>query len=235
MALVIFTPKIKGAFENAGGRFGRLGVPRRSYRLEEPQLNDVDGLIFDCDGTLTHSMPLHYEAWSLTASKYGLVLDETRFYALAGVPSQRIIAMLAEEQGKPVADPMAMAEEKEQAFYDLLHRLEAIPPVVDIARTYRGKKPLAVASGGWRNVVRRQLEMIECLDWFDAIVTAEDTERHKPEPDVFLEAARRIGVPANRCIVYEDSDLGIEAARRAGMKWVDVRPLHAEYLASRGV
>jgi HAD superfamily hydrolase (TIGR01509 family) len=194
-------------------------------------LEGIDGLIFDCDGTLTHSMPLHFEAWSLTANKYGLLLDETRFYALAGIPSQRIIAMLAEEQSKLIDDPMAMAKEKEMAFYDLLHRLESIPPVLEIAREYRGKKRMAVASGGWRDVVRRQLEMIGCLDWFDTIVTAEDTEKHKPDPDVFLEAAKRLGVPAHRCMVYEDADLGIEAARRAGMQWTDVRPIHATYLA----
>lgn len=194
-------------------------------------MHNIDGLIFDCDGTLTHSMPLHYEAWSLTAARYGLTFTEERFYALAGVPSQHIITLLANEQGKPVADAMGMAKEKEQAFYELLHRLESIPPVLQIAETYRGKKKMAVASGGWNAVVRRQLTMIGCLDWFDAIVTAEDTEKHKPEPDVFLEAARRLNVPAARCIVYEDSELGFEAARKAGMQWVDVRPMHKAFLA----
>jgi HAD superfamily hydrolase (TIGR01509 family) len=82
---------------------------------------------------------------------------------------------------------------------------------------------MAVASGGIRPVILAQLARLQCLDWFDAIVTAEDTERHKPDPDVFLEAARRLGVPPQFCRVYEDSDLGVEAAQRAGMQWIDVR------------
>jgi len=83
-----------------------------------------------------------------------------------------------------------------------------------------------VASGGYRDIILAQLERIGCADWFDAIVTAEDTKRHKPEPDVFLEAARRLNVRPEHCRVYEDADLGIEAARRAGMECVDVRQLH---------
>jgi HAD superfamily hydrolase (TIGR01509 family) len=85
---------------------------------------------------------------------------------------------------------------------------------------------MAVASGGMRHVILKQLTQIGCVDWFDAIVTAEDTERHKPHPDVFLEAARRLHVSPEHCRVYEDADLGVEAARRAGMQVVDVRAIH---------
>jgi HAD superfamily hydrolase (TIGR01509 family) len=100
-----------------------------------------------------------------------------------------------------------------------------IEKVVEVARVNLGKVPMAVASGGQRRTVERTLAQIGVLDWFSVVVTAEDTRRHKPEPDVFLEAARRLGVNPADCTVYEDTDLGLEAARRAGMKQVDVRKM----------
>lgn len=186
---------------------------------------DILGLIFDCDGTLTDSMPLHYVAWREVLGRHGIAFDEDRFYALGGMPTDKIIAMLAAETGTSL-DPLAVAHEKEQAFLDNMHLLEEIPAITQIVREQRGRLKMAVASGGFRNVVQRQLQQLRLSDYFDAVVTAEDTQRHKPEPDVFLEAARRLGVPPGRCRVYEDSDLGIEAARRAGMPWVDVRAVH---------
>ena len=185
----------------------------------------IQALIFDCDGTLTDSMPVHYISWHATLSRHGVVFEEDRFYALGGMPTDKIIAMLSVEQGIPL-DHVALAREKEADFLNQLHLVVPIEPVVRIVREQHGKLKMAVASGGWRQVVRRQLELIGYLDHFDAIVAAEDTERHKPEPDVFLEAARRLDVPPQFCRVYEDSDLGIEAARRAGMQWVDVRQWH---------
>jgi HAD superfamily hydrolase (TIGR01509 family) len=186
---------------------------------------EVLGLIFDCDGTLTDSMPIHYVAWREVMGRHGIEFPEDRFYALGGMPTDKIIAMLAAEH-RIELDPQAVAHEKEQAFLANLHLLEEIPAITRIVREQRGRKRMAVASGGFRQVILRQIKQIGLEGWFDAIVTAEDTQRHKPEPDVFLEAARRLGVAPQRCRVYEDSDLGIEAARRAGMSLVDVRTLH---------
>ncbi len=185
----------------------------------------ISALIFDCDGTLTNSMPVHYVCWRQTMARHGIEFGEERFYALGGVPSDKIVALLAAEAGLTL-DAALVAEEKEQAFLETLHLLKPIAAVVEIARLHRGQKKMAVASGGMRYIVERQLAQIGVSDWFDTIVAAEDTARHKPEPDVFLEAARRLGVAPQHCEVYEDSDLGIEAARRAGMRWVDVRKYH---------
>ena len=183
---------------------------------------DVEALIFDCDGTLTDSMPIHYRSWRATMLKHGIDFAEDRFYALGGVPSQKIIEMLAAEKAIEL-NAAAVADQKEQAFLELLHELQPLAHILDVARQHRGKLKMAVASGGVRPVIMAQLEHVGCADWFDAIVTAEDTERHKPDPDVFLEAARLLQAPPAKCRVYEDSDLGIEAARRAGMQWIDVR------------
>jgi HAD superfamily hydrolase (TIGR01509 family) len=182
----------------------------------------VQALIFDCDGTLTDSMPIHYRSWRSTMLLHGIEFAEDRFYALGGVPSKTIIEMLAAEANLPL-DAVAVADQKEQAFLEMLAELKPVADIFEVARLNRGKLKMAVASGGVRPVILAQLKQLGCDDWFDTIVTAEDTTRHKPEPDVFLEAARRLNVLPEHCRVYEDSDLGIEAARRAGMQWIDVR------------
>jgi HAD superfamily hydrolase (TIGR01509 family) len=179
-------------------------------------------IIFDCDGTLTDSMPVHYLAWRSTLARYGIEFPEARFYELAGVPTDRIIELLASEQQVAV-NAQSVAAEKEAGFVELLHLLKPIDVVLDVAEHFRGRLPMAVASGGVRDVIVQQLRHIGCADWFDTIVAAEDTVRHKPFPDVFLEAARRLDVQPERCLVYEDADLGIAAARAAGMEWIDVR------------
>lgn len=189
--------------------------PKRSY----------SGLIFDCDGTLTDSMPLHFVAWSRTLSRYGVHFPEDRFYALGGMPSKQIVSLLAGEHGVEV-DAHTAALEKEGLFTELLQHLAPIAEVIDVVKHFRGQVPMAVASGGYRHIIRQQLEQIGIIDWFDTIVTAEDTVRHKPEPDVFLLAAERMGVRPTECLVYEDSSLGIQAAEAAGMDFIDIRTFY---------
>jgi HAD superfamily hydrolase (TIGR01509 family) len=181
--------------------------------------------IFDHDGTLADSMPVHFRAWQEVAGRHRLVFPETRFYALGGVPTVKIAATLIAEQGLSL-DPAAICHEKEEAVLRRFHEIRAIPAVVELARQHRANGKVAVASGGGRVMVERTLHQLGLHDWFPVVVAAEDTVRHKPEPDVFLEAARRLGVAPGDCIVYEDTDLGLEAARRAGMRGVDVRPLY---------
>jgi HAD superfamily hydrolase (TIGR01509 family) len=187
----------------------------------------LDATIFDLDGTLADTMPVHYRAWIEVAARHGLSFPEDRFYALGGMPTRNIAALLAGEQGI-VLDPATVAQEKEQAFLRRFGEVRPIEQVVEIARRRRAAGDLvAVASGGSRAIVDRTLGQIGLGDgFFSVVVAAEDTVRHKPEPDVFLEAARRLGVEPAACTVYEDTDLGLEAARRAGMRGVDVRELH---------
>lgn len=183
------------------------------------------GLIFDCDGTLADTMPLHFLAWRKTMAAHGVAFDEDRFYAMAGQPTVKIIQVLLSEQGRP-GDPQAIAQEKETAFLELLPQVQPVAPVMEVARAYRGRLPMGVGSGSNRGVVQQILEKLGVGDWFDAVVGAEDTDRHKPEPDVFLEVARRIGVAPPSCLVYEDADLGVQAAQRAGMGCCDIRTVY---------
>ncbi len=182
------------------------------------------GLIFDCDGTLADTMPAHYKAWLALLGRFHIPFPEPRFYAMGGMPTAGIIRVLAAEVGVVVTDVDAMVLEKERTFLTYLDAVTRIEPVLVIAAAYRGKLPIAVASGGYRDTITRTLDRLNIRDWFDAMVTAEDTPRHKPEPDVFLEAAKRLRVDAAKCVVFEDTDIGLEAARRAGMLGIDVRP-----------
>lgn len=189
------------------------------------RFQEHDALLFDCDGTLADTMPAHYRAWLAVTSAHGIAFDEDRFYSLGGRPTRDIVSGLAAEAGVEV-DVDAAAELKEQRFLEQLDGVLPIDPVIEVVRRCRGRIPLAVVTGGYQSVCRRILDRIGILDAFDTIVASEDTERHKPDPDPFLEAARRLGARPERCVVWEDSGLGIEAARRAGMQWVDVRAFH---------
>ncbi len=181
------------------------------------------GLIFDCDGTLADTMPIHYLAWVKILGEHGIPFPEDRFYSLGGMPTSKIIQLLSDELGIVVHDLEALVQAKEASYVEFMHEVTIIEPVAAIARENRGKLPQAVASGGYRAVIQQTLQQVGIADWFDALVCAEDTEKHKPEPDVFLEAARRLNIDPAKCVVFEDTDLGMEAARRAGMFGVDVR------------
>jgi beta-phosphoglucomutase family hydrolase len=184
----------------------------------------IKGIIFDCDGTLADTMPLHWRAWQMVIQRHGLHFPEDRFYSLGGVPSRDILKMLAQEQGRSL-DHIAVAHEKEEAYLPLMTQVEPIHAVVGIAHEHHGKIPMAVASGGTQKIICQVLELLKIRHLFAAVVTSEDVANQKPAPDIFLEAARRIGVPAKFCRAYEDTDLGMQAIRAAGMEAVDVREL----------
>lgn len=184
------------------------------------------GIIFDCDGTLADTMPLHWRAWQLIAARHQFQFPEDRFYSLGGVPSRDILKLLSQEQGLGL-DYLAVAREKEGVYLPLIAQVEPINTVVGVARAHFGRIPMAVASGGTRRVILQVLDHLGIANLFNAVVTSEDVVNQKPAPDIFLEAARRIGVPPDQCRAYEDTDLGMRAIRAAGMEAVDVRHLRA--------
>jgi len=180
-------------------------------------------VIFDCDGTLADSMPLHYQAFSETLAERGAALSEALFYELGGVPTRDIVRILNDRFGYRLdADEAAAA--KEARYEQLLPQVKPVERVLELVREYRGRYPLGVASGTIRRLVEKTLAALGIADAFDTVCTADDIRRGKPEPDLFLLTARRLGVPPEECVVFEDSDLGLEAAGRAGMQRVDIRP-----------
>ena len=180
------------------------------------------GLIFDCDGTLVDSMPLHWRAWDTVCKRHGIEFSEKRHYAMGGIPSRKILAMLKEEQGLDF-DPDEVSREKEAAYLPLMPEVGLIEPVVAIAREHRGRIPMAVATGGRTQFIRPLLERLDIADWFSALVTSDDVANPKPAPDTYLKAAALLGVPAEECRAFEDTDLGMDSIRAAGMEAVDVR------------
>jgi beta-phosphoglucomutase family hydrolase len=184
----------------------------------------IKGLIFDCDGTLADTMPLHWRAWQMITQRYGLHFPEDRFYSLGGVPARDILKLLAQEQGRSL-DHITAAHEKEEAYLTTLSQIEPIHVVVEIAKANHGKIPMAVASGGTEKIISLVLDRLKMRHLFDVVVTSEMVKNQKPAPDIFLEAARRIGVEPKFCRAYEDTDLGMQAIRSAGMEAVDVREL----------
>jgi beta-phosphoglucomutase-like phosphatase (HAD superfamily) len=182
--------------------------------------------LFDCDGTIVDSMPLHYIAWKTALAEWNCSFPEELFYAWGGKPVDEIISTLNAMQGlnMPVE---AVGVRKEGLYCDLLPQLTAIPEVVKHIEAQYGRIPFAVVSGGRRSSVVRSLTAVHLLDKFGTIVGAEDYKNSKPAPDCFLLAAERLGVAPEHCLVFEDTDLGIQAATAAGMASVRV-PLPTE-------
>ena len=184
----------------------------------------IKGLVFDCDGTLADTMPLHWRAWQIITERHGLHFPIDRFYASGGIPSRDILKELAKEQHKSF-DHIAVAHEKEEKYLETLSQVKPVHAVVKIAMENYGKIPMAVASGGSQDIICMVLDHLKIKHLFGAIVTNEMVVNQKPAPDIFLEAARRIGVEPKNCRAYEDTDLGLQAIRSAGMEAVDVRTL----------
>lgn len=183
----------------------------------------VRGLIFDCDGTLADTMPFHMEGWRRVFADAHVAVPEPWLDSLRGTPERQVV-VLANERFGLALDPDAIVAAKHLVYRRLLAGVRPIEPVVTVARAYRGRLPMAVASGATRDDVHTVLARLGLMEAFTAVLTADDDIEHKPSPAIFLEAARRMGVDPAECQVFEDGDIGLEAARRAGMTATDVRP-----------
>ena len=193
------------------------------HLFDEPPAG-YEGFIFDCDGTLADSMPLHFAAWRAAFSAAGapFTFSWDLFMRRAGKTLEITVAELNQEFSTQL-DVDAVAAAQRKSYEELLPQVGPVASVVAFARERLGRHPMAVASGGDRVTVRRTLTSLGILPWFGAVVTAEDVVHGKPAPDLFLLAAERIAVPPQKCLVFEDSLLGIEAAHRAEMGAVLVR------------
>lgn len=177
--------------------------------------------LFDCDGTIANSMPLHYIAWKKSLAEWNCVYEEKLFYAWGGRPIREIIRLLNKMQGlsMPVDE---VATRKEALYHELLPHLKGIPEVIEHIEAQYGRIPFAVVSGSRRSSVEGALKVLDLTNKFETLVCAEDYKHGKPAPDCFLLGAERLKVQPAECLVFEDTDLGIEAATAAGMKSVKV-------------
>ncbi len=189
---------------------------------ELKKIEQADALIFDMDGTLIDSMPLHYQAWSEVAKTYQLPFSKERFYQLGGVPTYETLEILSREAN--VLIDIAQAKKlKESLYRSQLDKVVAIPQTLEVVHRFYGHKPMAIATGSSKTGAERVLGHLGLLDLFAAVLTADDVENHKPAPDVFLKAASALGIAPAQCVAFEDTDIGLQAIELAGMIAIDVR------------
>jgi HAD superfamily hydrolase (TIGR01509 family) len=179
--------------------------------------------LFDCDGTIVDSMPLHYQAWKKVLAENNCQFDEQLFYAWGGVPVAQIISQLNEQQGLRM-DVAKVARRKEGMYLEFLPQLKVVPEVLEHIDDQYGRIPFAVVSGSTRESVTASLTAVKLLDKFPTLICAGDYRNSKPDPEAFLLAAARVGVAPAGCLVFEDTDMGIQAAQAGGMAWVKVPP-----------
>lgn len=189
-------------------------------KIEVPEF--IKGLIFDCDGTLVDSMPLHMKAWEYAITSNGGLWNLEFFSAKRGMPEENIVALYNKQFGTAF-DPADTVRIKHRYFHAHAAEFQPIPHVLDVVMKYRRVLPMAIASGGTRKNVDLELNSLRIRDEFKVILTADDHIKPKPAPDIFLAAAEQLGIAPEHCQVFEDGDLGLEAARVAGMLPTDIR------------
>jgi beta-phosphoglucomutase-like phosphatase (HAD superfamily) len=197
-----------------------------SFSLDE---GTFSALIFDCDGTLVDSAAAHLLSLQEALKPLGLTMKEEWYRTRHGLGPDPLIDEYEAAFGVPPIDRSALFQRNNAAFHAAIPLIEEVTFVADVARAWHGKVPMSVASNGVRANVEATLVTAKLRPLFDYVITAEDVKQGKPAPDVYLEAARRMQVDPGRCIVFEDSDEGLEAANRAGMRGIDIRkeaPLH---------
>jgi HAD superfamily hydrolase (TIGR01509 family) len=177
--------------------------------------------LFDCDGTIADSMPLHYNAWKAVLAEWKCEYPEEVFYSWGGKPVRKIIADLNKINGLQMPIE-SVATRKEGLYLAQIPQLKAIPEVLEYIEAEHGRIPFVVVSGSTRDSVVGSLSVLGLLDKFDTIVSAEDYKHGKPAPDGYLLAAARLGVSPADCLVFEDTEIGIESATAAGMASVKV-------------
>lgn len=197
----------------------KLKLPERPFKA----------YLFDCDGTIVDSMPLHYVAWKKVLGEWKCEFDEDLFYSWGGMPVLEIIATLNKLHGleMPVE---AVAKQKESLYYEILPQLTAVPEVLEHIEDQHGQIPFAVVSGSTRQSVTASLTVLNLLDRFDTLVCAGEYKKSKPDPEGYLLAAEKLGVAPEDCLVFEDTEMGIQAATAGGMASVRV-PLPRERTA----
>jgi beta-phosphoglucomutase family hydrolase len=179
------------------------------------------GLIFDLDGTIADTMPAHYIAWRNALKPYGIDFPIDVFESMAGMPRLATVERLNEMYGTNM-DAKEVSDLKEIEFEKTLVSAKVVEPVFDVIKEYHGKLPMAVGTGGCRHIATQTMKLLGIDQYIDILVSSDDISNPKPHPETFLKCAEHIGVDPVDCEVFEDAKLGIDAAKSAGMMWIDV-------------
>lgn len=186
----------------------------------------AEALIFDVDGTLVDSLPLHRRAWQETMHQFGLDLTDELFEECFGRTSENLVEFLngrfADRLPEPL-DAVKVSALKDRAYLQYIPLLQPIGPVLEVVHRNLDRIPMGVATNETMGIANMALRATGLDSCFRTLVTVDEVAQPKPAPDIFLECSRRLGVPPELCQVFEDSDYGLEAARAAGMIVTDVR------------
>jgi HAD superfamily hydrolase (TIGR01509 family) len=173
-------------------------------------------LIFDLDGTLADTMPVHFWAYKKILIDFGIKFTPEIFATLAGIPAVGTIIKLNEMFGTKM-NPIEIGHFKEAEYEKIMHKMKPVEPVVKLAQKYHGKLPMAVGTGGYHRLAWKTMHILGLDKYFNILVSAEDVENPKPAPDTFLKCAELLGIEPFDCEVFEDGEAGIQAAKNAGM------------------
>ncbi|WGE36192.1 beta-phosphoglucomutase family hydrolase [Actinobacillus genomosp. 1] len=186
-------------------------------------LDQYQALIFDMDGTIIDTMPSHAKAWEITGEHFGYQVDSSVMYELGGATTYTIGREIMQRANMPMELLEEVVQMKRKIAMDLTYEHSSLLPAFEIIQYYSGKKPLAVGTGAHRIQAYKLLDKFNLRPYFNTIVDADDVKEHKPSPETFLLCAERLGVDPQHYLVFEDADLGIQAALAGGMDVFDVR------------
>ncbi|WP_109831540.1 HAD family hydrolase [Reichenbachiella versicolor] len=197
------------------------------YQTEVPSTaipipEGIKGLIFDLDGTIIDSMPLHFKAYNYCLEPYGIKYDEETFFSRGGIPTKDTLLMIAKDNGIEDFDLEEVIKRKREYVDTKIDQMKLIEPTMEVIKAYQSILPMAVGTGSNRKTVTAMFEMFDLNKYFEHSVTATDVQNFKPHPETFLKAAELIDIDPKDCLVFEDGKPGMEAAISAGMKVIDI-------------
>jgi beta-phosphoglucomutase family hydrolase len=174
-------------------------------------------IIFDLDGTLADTMPVHFLAYKHILAGYGIDFTPGLFATMAGIPAVGTIEKINELFGTSM-DAAVVGHTKEREYEKLMHNMKPVEPVVQLMKKYYGKLPMSVGTGGYHRLAWKTMEILGLDKYIDILVSGEDVTHPKPHPETFLKCAEKMGIAPEYCHVFEDAELGMQAAKSAGME-----------------
>jgi HAD superfamily hydrolase (TIGR01509 family) len=179
-------------------------------------------LLFDCDGTLVDTMGVHRSIWTEIFARYGFTITDAWWEEYANVALVPFVQAVIPDASEELADQLNV--EGMARYLEVIHLAEPLEHVIEVARAHHGRLPMAVVTGGYREIIIPTLDAAGITHLFDVIVTADDVTHSKPAPDVYERAVTLLEVDPARCIAYEDSEIGMTSAQGAGIgRIIDIR------------